>query len=58
MVQGWFNVQSAGSYAGLLPNSVSESANLTVPAEVRATLLQLSQRVEAIEAELRPADDT
>jgi hypothetical protein len=30
-VQADFNVQSAGSDAGLLPNSVSESANLTVP---------------------------
>jgi len=35
MVQGWFNVQSADSYAGLLPNSVSESANLTVPPRPR-----------------------
>jgi hypothetical protein len=30
-IQAWFNVQSAGSEAGLLPDSVSESANLTVP---------------------------
>jgi hypothetical protein len=30
-LQAWFNVQSTGSEAGLLQDSVSESANLTVP---------------------------